>query len=204
MPTSKHYVLCPFFMSEKNESITCEDTIRRYNSVELKDQYMHKYCDADWKECKFAMKIQNLYDKNDDDKGNMENDFLKLKVKEQAKEIDSLSKKLGKCRKKVSEMEEVINKLKDKKSMIEKHYKVLMKKYENEKRNVTSATSKFMALIQVYEARFCYLMIKNSNGEFDENEFKQWCKDKKYKLESIKDKSNNVVGFKAIVDKDKK
>ena len=61
MPNTSHLVQCPYFIHEKNRSITCEDTARTYKDEDEKEAWMGCYCDKRWRECRYARDLDIMY-----------------------------------------------------------------------------------------------------------------------------------------------
>ena len=59
------YILCPYFVSEKATrlTITCEDCIRRFDSLDEKEKHIKAYCEASWSDCPFASHMNQIYER---------------------------------------------------------------------------------------------------------------------------------------------
>ena len=56
------YVLCPFFQTEKKQSLTCESGLMRFPSYKHKKRLMKKLCCSwDYEECKRYQKLMKEY-----------------------------------------------------------------------------------------------------------------------------------------------
>lgn len=112
MSNNGYYETCPYFVSEKNKTITCEDTLRRYGTTASKVSQLRKYCCDDWINCKHAKQLSDTYrtvfDK--DFTGDKEKTLLTLTVNSQRKEINKLISMLGAQEKK---NEKLISRLED-------------------------------------------------------------------------------------------
>lgn len=102
------YIRCCYYKFDKNNSITCEDVIRQFDSKEDKKTWIKKYCEKDWEKCPHADKLNKLYERMD--KENMsEKDkktVLEMQQLESANhEIMNLKKKLGRAKNKNQQLE---------------------------------------------------------------------------------------------------
>lgn len=61
------YILCPFFKNEKKgrPTISCEDCIRYFGTVEKREAYFKKYCEANWEGCPGAKRLNEMYERID-------------------------------------------------------------------------------------------------------------------------------------------
>lgn len=62
MPNLGRCAECPFYVTDRNKSITCEDACRRYSSLEAKKKYMDRFCySQNWLSCTYAIRLNELY-----------------------------------------------------------------------------------------------------------------------------------------------
>ena len=61
------YILCPYFLHEqaKRPTISCEDCIRHFGSLDKKLWHIEHYCEADWEKCPAAAKLNEMYERID-------------------------------------------------------------------------------------------------------------------------------------------
>lgn len=160
------------------------------------------YCENNWQNCEHAKKLEQMY-KRIEEGSDMAKEKHIDKVQEQAKEIKKLLKMLDRAEQRLEEKEQVIAKLKEKRNMIEEHYKVVLRR-KNEEEN---KARKFYDLMEqqtaMYVKRFCYLMEKFNNSEFDELDFKEWAKKKVCSIQPVKE-NGKTVKWKAITAEVKK
>ena len=91
------FALCPFFHSEKKLSISCEDTVRQFYSKRDKQKQMKDYCDNQWEKCKFAIALNDLYERMDEMKTQKDRDIAALEhlAAARKKENEELRQRLG-------------------------------------------------------------------------------------------------------------
>lgn len=88
------YTVCPYYVDESKKTISCEDTIRRFASVKSKGSHMDKFCDRDWKQCKYAIALTEMYQQLENAK-DPEKVKLRHKVRVLSKEHKKLISLLG-------------------------------------------------------------------------------------------------------------
>lgn len=91
------FAVCPFFSSEKNLSISCEDTVRQFYTKQDKQKQLKNFCDSDWQSCRYAIALNNLYERMDQMKTQKDRDIAALEHLAQArkKENEELRQRLG-------------------------------------------------------------------------------------------------------------
>ena len=91
------FALCPYFMSEKKLSISCEDTVRQFYSKADKYKQLKDHCDSDWESCQYAAKLNQLYERMDQMKTQRDRDIAALEHLAEArkKETAELRQRLG-------------------------------------------------------------------------------------------------------------
>jgi hypothetical protein len=91
------FALCPYFMSEKKLSISCEDTVRQFYTKADKLKRLREHCDSDWKKCPHADALNKLYERMDEMKTQRDRDIAALEHLAQArkKENEELRQRLG-------------------------------------------------------------------------------------------------------------
>ena len=177
MPNSNHYVLCPYYENEKNESISCEDVIRTFPNLKKKEWYMKTYCDANWQECIFADAMNRAYEEG-------EEALEKEKIKALEKELRSMGIKYGREKKKNERQQKKIDELMavnqsftSVNNKLEKQRKELYKELRETKEELEKVNKKIYAelqqLTEVYEIRMAYL-IEKSGEVLHEEDVKEW------------------------------
>ena len=93
------FAVCPFFSSEKKLSISCEDTVRQFYTKADKQQHLKKHCDSEagWKSCRYAIALNDLYERMDQMKTQRDRDIAALDhlAKARKKENEELRQRLG-------------------------------------------------------------------------------------------------------------
>ena len=91
------FALCPYFMSEKRLSISCEDTVRQFYSMGEKSRQLKDHCDSDWERCQYAAALNKLYERMDDMETQKDRDIAALEhiASARKKENEELRQRLG-------------------------------------------------------------------------------------------------------------
>ena len=87
------YTKCPYFQSEKRQTISCEDIVRRFKSLEAKWSHMDRFCDADYMSCQYAIDLRKAYEKTE--KGDiraLDKEKIEALQKEHAKLLSALGR----------------------------------------------------------------------------------------------------------------
>lgn len=172
MPNSNHYVICPYFENEKNESISCEDCFRTFRNRKKKEWWMRNYCDNNWQLCPYAEALNIAYEEGEDA---VENE----KINALEKELRSMSKKLGREKKKTERQQKKIDDL-----MLQK--KELYAKWRKVHEELTEVNMKIYnqmtQMAQLYEDRLAYLIDTKCDGEMAEKDVEEWAEGKMYAI----------------------
>lgn len=62
MPNNGRYTICPFYRCERGKIIFCEDCQRRFKTIAEKEKHLDKYCDSNYNECKYAIRLTELWE----------------------------------------------------------------------------------------------------------------------------------------------
>ena len=91
------FALCPYFHSEKKLSISCEDTVRQYYSKNDKIRQLKAHCDSNWQSCRYAIALNELYERMDQMKTQRDRDLAALEhlATARRKENEELRQRLG-------------------------------------------------------------------------------------------------------------
>lgn len=91
------FAVCPFFVSEKKLSISCEDTVRQFYTKQDKQKQLKNFCDSDWQHCQYAKALNDLYERMDEMKTQKDRDIAALEHLAQArkKENEEIRQRLG-------------------------------------------------------------------------------------------------------------
>ena len=105
-------ILCPYFKRERKKSITCEDTIRSYQSKADKNRQLKAHCSSEWESCPYASRMESIWALD------LPEDVIKEKIMENTlesmkKEINNLMRENGQLMKKVDKLKDDIKKKDD-------------------------------------------------------------------------------------------
>ena len=91
------FALCPYFMSEKKLSISCEDTVRQFYTKKDKQKKLKNFCDSNWNACEYAKTLNDLYERMDEMKTQKDRDIAALEhlAAARKKENEELRQRLG-------------------------------------------------------------------------------------------------------------
>lgn len=97
--------LCPYYLSDNQKSVSCEDTIRRFSSKKAKDKHVDKYCCTyGYQECPYAKDLTKLYDRIEKSRpGERSELYLRHRVEVLSKELGKVSSMLGKAEKQLED-----------------------------------------------------------------------------------------------------
>lgn len=187
--------ICPFFMSEKRKSITCEDCFRLFNSLEKKDAWMDKYCSNSWEDCPHAKKLNDAYERVEQgDKMALEQNM-----------IDSLRKELKGAFSKISRLENKLRKAEAKNKDLEIQKKLIYEKCRKAVQELSEYKNKeaerYYSLAKLYEDRIAYLIDTFCGGKLEENTVKAWAEGKEYAL-TFDEKSKDPIWIVKVRDEE--
>ena len=91
------FAVCPYYMSDKRLSISCEDTVRQFWSKEEKREQMRTYCEKNWCDCPYAIDLNDMYERMDDMKNQKDRDVAALEhlAAARKKENEMLRQRMG-------------------------------------------------------------------------------------------------------------
>lgn len=98
------YIICPYYKRDRKKSITCEDTIRSYETITDKKKVLNSYCSASWKQCPYAKRMNDIYSL-DMPFEKIKEKIMKNKIEQQDKEINKLMRENGQLKKKVDKFQ---------------------------------------------------------------------------------------------------
>lgn len=196
MPNNGRITLCPYYRDEKNLSISCEDTFRRFRWPAQKKRHLDTYCDKNWQECPHAKRLTELY-------SSMEGEDVNSKIKKLQHENEELKKELrkevsmlGKSQKREQEKDELIRKLRHEKGVAEKLYF----KERDRNRKHEGQEERFIRemgiLTREYETRFAYLMAEGKIPIMREREFRKWINEHEFELKPKFTDGGELYGYK--------
>lgn len=172
MPNSSHYVLCPYYVTEKKASITCEDCFRTFNNRKKKEWWMKTYCDDRWEECKYAIALTKAYEEG-------EESVEKEKIESLERELSSMSKKLGREKKKTERQQKKIDSLMDQKKEIYAKWRAVNEELTNVNMKIYG---QLQQMVQLYEDRLAYLIATKCDGQLREKDVEEWAEGKEFAI----------------------
>ena len=201
MPTPNGITLCPFFDREGRQSLSCEDTIRRFKDEPSKLEHKRIYCDADWKSCPHARALGAAYER--EEQGDI-HAVTEFKLEARRHEIIKLLQTSTRLERKVAARDAEIAKLRGKCHDLEKEVERkdgINRTLQSVKRRLTKELSKLrgdvfaevQAIAQFYESRLSYMMDTYSGGMLNETDVEAWAKDREFKIVSSKDDDGRIT-----------
>ena len=172
---------CPYYISNKHNTISCEGCIRYFPVKDKKQAHIDNYCSCDdWLECGYAKTMEAMYKEIGKD---LENEHLiKAKTYLQAnrKGFKKLLQQIGMLRKHIATME----------SAAQHNYEMYAKDRERFNR-ITEADKR-----SVNNLEFCiaYALSVHGETEMDLAKYKEWQKDKQ--VAYYFDQEKNCVVYK--------
>lgn len=205
------YTKCPYYQSDKRQTITCEDACRRFKSLDDKWTWMDKYCDKAWESCKFAMDMNKAYRRQE------EGDITALdkeKVTALGKENSKLLSALGRAEKRISRQQKKIDELR----AVNKSFTSVNNSLEQQKKDYysrwrsaldelnkvnESVMAELNKLGSIYEQRMAYLIEQYApDGVLAEDDVAAWAGDKEFAI--VLDANADHGRFWKVVYKDDK
>lgn len=206
------YTKCPYFQSEKRQTISCEDVVRRFKTLEAKWIHMDRYCDADYMSCPYAIDLQRAYEQ--EQKGDiraLDKEKITALQKEHAKLLSALGraeKRIERQQKKIDDMRAVNKSFTAKYEDLEQKRRAEYAKRRKAEADLKIAQGKVIdelgKLGEIYEQRMCYL-IENfvPVKMFYEDNAEAWAGDKAFALVAEKDDDDRIV-WKVVYQEDDK
>lgn len=154
-------IFCPFYISDKKHTISCEDSIHIFYESETKKNWMKKYCRGQWKLCKFARALNNIYELEE----KMSDWVKKAKLEEQkAKslkhELKNLNREYGK---RVSELDCALRA----KEATRKAAEHIIRTKEEQIKTLKDEAEGWRQLHELDQATIACLMQETGTNEFD-------------------------------------
>ena len=211
MPNTGHITLCPYYVNEREKTISCEDVGRRFRSKKERMDYMEQYCDKDYMQCKYAQALEKLYEVMEEKGEDHMLEFFKQRNRAARVELKRTVTQLGRQEAKTEKMAEEIKELKAenmalKESIeaIRKKNKEMFGKWQNEKATFRNREEtmlqEMLAQATIYEGYVAYLMEKSGSESFDLDEFHKWTEGHEYRVEGDNEGNNFKVKVKEITD----
>lgn len=90
------WAMCPYYQADSNESISCEDTTRRWSTQAKKVRQYQTYCVTEfWKDCPYAQAMEELYESLPKDPKEAEIVLLNFRLTSTRKELRKLLTIIG-------------------------------------------------------------------------------------------------------------
>ena len=159
-------IQCPFYLSEKRLSISCEDSPHFFAKKSKKNWWIKSYCADNWQGCKYAAGLLKAYD--DDERGD-EAALENKKSESLREELRVMSLRLGKAKESIERKDRKIDELRKENEDLSKvnennvlHRKRLYKKLRETKKELEQATKEMydqlMQINDIYIDRLAYLI----------------------------------------------
>lgn len=204
MPNYGHIAICPFYRAEKNKSISCEDTFRRFKNENKRNAWATMYCDSwDWMKCPYAADLTEAYERYEKGDGmaleNHENEALRTELEKMSRRLGMAEKRCERQQKKIDELRAVNQSLVNVNENLTAQNKRIYKQWrELSSRNEAFEKKIFdqvQTAISIYSDRLCYMVDKY--GELRDSEVEAWSQGKEYAVIVQKDGDDKV--WKAVV-----
>lgn len=182
MPNTGRITLCPYYRDEKNLSISCEDTFRRFRWPAQKKRHMDMYCDKDWKACPYAQELDKLYEEFT---GGKMDEVTKLRheVEVLKGELRKEATMLGKRDSAIKRKDKRIRELENEKRALEQIATRQRALLREEREKGEKGAEEFKEIARHYEARFAYLISVFAGGRLDEIAFLEWARTHEFAIQ---------------------
>jgi hypothetical protein len=185
------YTKCPYFQSEKRQTISCEDVVRRFKTLEAKWIHMDRYCDADYMSCPYAIDLQRAYEQ--EQKGDiraLDKEKITALQKEHAKLLSALGraeKRIERQQKKIDDMRAVNKSFTAKYEDLEQKRRAEYAKRRKAEADLKIAQGKVIdelgKLGEIYEQRMAYLIEQFApDGILVEDDVAAWAGDREFAI----------------------
>lgn len=96
MANTGRRTICPYYISDSNETVSCEDTIHRFNTKSKRMNHNKLYCDTEyWRECPYADAMEHVYESLPRDIKDAEIALLEHKLDMTRRELKKLLTVMG-------------------------------------------------------------------------------------------------------------
>ena len=185
------YTKCPYFQSEKRQTISCEDVVRRFKTLEAKWIHMDRYCDADYMSCPYAIDLQRAYEQ--EQKGDiraLDKEKITALQKEHAKLLSALGraeKRIERQQKKIDELRAVNRSFTSVNNSLEQQKKDYYSRWRKAQDELDKGNDSVMAelnkLGSIYEQRMAYLIEQFApDGILVEDDVAAWAGEKEFAI----------------------
>lgn len=152
------YVMtCPYYVSEKKKTVSCEGRIRWFLDAEKKRDYMQRFCCDKWEDCDYAKNLSAIYAETEG-------------LSENEQRIERLEYYLMTNRRTVKKLIQRIG-------MMEKIAKHNGEMYQQDHDRLTLAKISSNRAIMNLENCIGYLLYKLGESEIDTEDFKKFMAD---------------------------
>ena len=201
MPNNGRITLCPYYRDEKNLSISCEDTFRRFRWPAQKSKWMDDYCDKDWNACPYAETLNEMYENLvEGDEMNNKNKMLAQKNAALEKELRKTASMLGRADKREKEKDQTILELRRKNRYLEEKYVEQRNVIEEAKKAEKRIQREINIITSVHEGLIAYLMATYTDGSFLKADFDEWTEKYEYHISADFDDEDKIVRYKVDVN----
>lgn len=143
-----NYIICPYYKKDRKRSITCEDTIRLYPTPKEKNGVLKRLCSSRWKECEYAVTMEEIYSLPDDTE--LKEKLMENKIEQMEKEINKLMRENGQLNKKIEVLK---GQIEDRDRVATKNHEMYMKSL-NTKKDLLEAKDKQIEWLESFAAAF--------------------------------------------------
>lgn len=213
MPNTGHITLCPYYVNEREKTISCEDVGRRFRSKKERMDYMEQYCDKDYMCCKYAQALEKLYEVMEEKGEDHMLEFFKQRNRAARVELKRTVTQLGRQEAKTAKMAEEIKELKAENMALKESIEVIRKKnkemfgkWQNEKADIRAKEENLLGemtlLTKIYEGYVSYLLHQSGELNLYLDEFHDWVDTHDFKLKMASDKKSFIAEVKEKEDGD--
>lgn len=213
MPNTGHITLCPYYVNEREKTISCEDVGRRFRSKKERMDYMNQYCDKDYMQCKYAQALEKLYEVMEEKGEDHMLEFFKQRNRAARVELKRTVTQLGRQEAKTAKMAEEIKELKAENMALKESIEVIRKKnkemfgkWQGERAETKAKEVELFRELQnltaIYEAYIVYLMHQSGEMKLYLDEFHKWHDDYDYILKAEDDNKSFIAEVKEKEDGD--
>lgn len=143
-----NYIICPYYKKDRKRSITCEDTIRLYPTPKEKNGVLKRLCSSRWKECEYAVIMEEIYALSDDTE--LKENLMENKIEQMEKEINKLMRENGQLNKKIEVLK---GQIEDRDRVATKNHEMYIKSL-NTKKDLLEAKDKQIEWLESFAAAF--------------------------------------------------
>lgn len=199
MPNNGRITLCPYYRNEKNLSISCEDTFRRFRWLSQKKRWLDTYCDSNWQYCPYAKDLNKLYEQMEGE--DVENSkIMELRHRNEAleKELRKTVAMLGKLEKREKEKDEKLRQLRRERNSFESICIRTRQREKSLEKNLERAKTDFQKMGSIFESWIAYLISEFTDSKLNVEVVKEWAEKHEYRLKPFELRKDEKVGRKVV------